>query len=169
MDFSANDQDRSRHGSELPISAESNQTFGLESGRSLGYAEWGDASGFPLVQFHGSSSSRLEHPVQQEVLEGVRLLTIDRPGHGLSEFQPDRTLLDWPHDVAALADHLGIERFAVSGWSAGGPYAFGVCVPDSGAAHCGGIGLQLWTLRPTGGDGGHGPFQQGGRAACPGR
>ena len=105
------------------ISAGSNQTLRLESGRSLGYAEWGDASGFPLVHFHGSSSSRLEHPVQPEVLEGVRLVTIDRPGHGLSEFQPERTLLDWPRDVAALTDHLGIERFAVSGWSAGGPYA----------------------------------------------
>nr|MDJ0953854.1 alpha/beta hydrolase [Acidimicrobiia bacterium] len=53
----------------------------------------------------------------------VRLVTIDRPGHGLSSFQSERTLLDWPHDVAALADHLGIDRFAVSGWSAGGPYA----------------------------------------------
>ena len=104
-------------------STESNQTIRLEGGRSLGYAEWGNASGFPLVHFHGSSSSRLEHPVQQGVLAGVRLVTIDRPGHGLSDFQPERRLLDWPQDVAALADHLGIERFAVSGWSAGGPYA----------------------------------------------
>ena len=35
-------------------------------------------------------------------------MTIDRPGHGLSDFQPERTLLDWPEDVAALADHLEI-------------------------------------------------------------
>lgn len=102
---------------------ESNQTLRLEDGRSLGYAEWGNPSGFPLVHFHGSSSSRLEHPIQQEVLAGVRLVTIDRPGHGLSDFQPERTLLDWPNDVVALADHLGIEQFALSGWSAGGPYA----------------------------------------------
>ncbi len=101
----------------------SSQTLRLESGRSLGYAEWGDASGFPLFHFHGSSSSRLEHPVQEGVLSGVRLVTIDRPGHGLSDFQSGRTLLGWPQDVSALADHLGIERFAVSGWSAGGPYA----------------------------------------------
>ena len=102
---------------------ESGQTLRLEDGRTLGFAEWGDASGVPLVHFHGSSSSRLERPLQREALEGVRLVTIDRPGHGLSDFQPDRTLLDWPQDVAALADRLGIERFAVSGWSAGGPYA----------------------------------------------
>jgi pimeloyl-ACP methyl ester carboxylesterase len=102
---------------------ESSRTFRLGGGRTLGYAEWGDTSGYPLFHFHGSSSSRLERPVQPEVLAGVRLVTIDRPGHGLPDFQPDRTLLDWPEDVAALAAHLGIERFAVSGWSAGGPYA----------------------------------------------
>ncbi len=102
---------------------ESGQTIRLEGGRTLGYAEWGDASGFPLFHFHGSSSSRLERPIQPEVLSAVRLVTIDRPGHGLSDFQPDRRLQDWPADIAALADHLGIERFAVSGWSFGGPYA----------------------------------------------
>lgn len=102
---------------------ESSQTLRLEGGRTLGCAEWGDTSGLPLLRFHGSSSSRLERPVQPEALAGVRLVTIDRPGHGLSDFQPKRTLLDWPEDVAALATHLGIERFAVSGWSAGGPYA----------------------------------------------
>ncbi len=105
------------------VSAESSQTMRLEDGRTLGYAEWGDVSGVPLIHFHGSSSSRLERPLQAEALDGVRLVTIDRPGHGLSSFQPERTLLDWPQDVAALADHLGIDRFALSGWSAGGPYA----------------------------------------------
>jgi pimeloyl-ACP methyl ester carboxylesterase len=31
-------------------------------------------------------------------------------------------MADWPRDVAALADHLGIDRFAVIGLSSGGPY-----------------------------------------------
>ena len=105
------------------VCGESSSILRLEDGRALAYAEWGDASGLPLFHYHGSSSSRLEHPLQPGVLEGVRLVTIDRPGHGLSDFQPERTLLHWPEDVAALADHLEIDRFAVSGWSAGGPYA----------------------------------------------
>lgn len=114
------------------IAVESGQTLSLAGGRTLGYAEWGDASGVPLVHFHGSSSSRLEHPVDPEVIAGVRLVTIDRPGHGLSDFQPNRTLLDWPEDVAALANHLGIEQFAVSGWSFGGPHALACAyrIPD---------------------------------------
>jgi pimeloyl-ACP methyl ester carboxylesterase len=60
------------------------------------------------------------------MLSGVRLITVDRPGHGLSDFQADRQLLGWPDDVSALADHLAIEKFAVSGWSFGGPNAL-VC------------------------------------------
>ena len=52
-----------------------------------------------------------------------RWIAIDRPGIGLSDFQPRRTLLDWPDDVVELADGLGLHRFGVVGVSAGGPYA----------------------------------------------
>jgi pimeloyl-ACP methyl ester carboxylesterase len=52
----------------------------------------------------------------------VSLITVDRPGMGLSDFQPDRRLLDWPQDILALADHLKIERFAILAYSLGGPY-----------------------------------------------
>ncbi|NLT07286.1 MAG: alpha/beta fold hydrolase, partial [Solirubrobacterales bacterium] len=54
---------------------------------------------------------------------GVRVVAPDRPGVAGSARQPGRRLLDWPADAAALADALGIERFAVAGWSAGGAYA----------------------------------------------
>lgn len=97
----------------------------LGDGRALAYAEWGDPSGTPVLFFHGSQSSRLERHPDDSIARArnVRLITIDRPGHGLSDFQPDRTLLDWPGDAAALADALGLDRFAVMGMSAGGPYA----------------------------------------------
>jgi len=54
---------------------------------------------------------------------GIRIIAMDRPGFGLSEFQKNRTLLDWPEDVVELADQLGIKKFAVMGVSGGGPYA----------------------------------------------
>ena len=53
----------------------------------------------------------------------MRVLTVDRPGYGGSSPAPGRRLADWPADVAALADHLGVGRFAVTGYSSGGPYA----------------------------------------------
>lgn len=96
----------------------------LPDGRALGYAEYGDPSGKPVLFFTGAPSSRFLHPPTEptEAL-GARLIVLERPGFGLSDFQPRRTLLDWPDDVAAAADALRIERFAVAGISAGGPYA----------------------------------------------
>lgn len=97
----------------------------LADGRTLGYAAYGSLRGAAVLHFHAAGSSRLEHPVAHtaNAPPAVRLLVLDRPGHGLSSFQLRRTLLDWAADVKQLADHLGLEQFAVSGWSAGGPYA----------------------------------------------
>ena len=98
----------------------------LPDGRRLGYDERGPSTGKPLFYFHGSPSSRLESClyVSDELLDSlsVRLLSVDRPGMGLSDFQTNRRLLDWPHDVLALADHFRIGRFAVLSYSLGGPY-----------------------------------------------
>jgi pimeloyl-ACP methyl ester carboxylesterase len=55
--------------------------------------------------------------------QGVRLIGLDRPGVGRSAPKPGYHLLDWPNDVVEVADQLGIERFAMEGLSAGGPYA----------------------------------------------
>lgn len=43
-------------------------------------------------------------------------------GRGVLTPSLHRVLADWPVDVAALADHLGHDRFAVMGLSSGGPY-----------------------------------------------
>jgi pimeloyl-ACP methyl ester carboxylesterase len=59
---------------------------------------------------------------------GVRLITFDRPGYGRSDRREGRQLLDTPGDVAALADSLAIDRFAVLGVSAGGGHALACAV-----------------------------------------
>lgn len=53
----------------------------------------------------------------------MRLIAVDRPGMGLSDYEPRRALLDWPDDVLEFAKAIGLERFAVLGISGGGPYA----------------------------------------------
>ncbi|HEX6116557.1 MAG TPA: alpha/beta hydrolase [Solirubrobacterales bacterium] len=97
----------------------------LEDGRLLAFDEWGDRCGTPVFSFHGGISSRLDAaPLDAACRErGVRLIAPDRPGTGYSDPSPGRTLLDWPRDVAELADALGLERFGVMGWSLGGQYA----------------------------------------------
>lgn len=101
----------------------SEQRIELADGRSLGYAEYGAPQGTPVIVFLGSAARGLRPPDRITAAHNVRLLTVERPGIGLSSFQPRRTLLAWPDDVVQLADALGIERFAVLGASQGGPYA----------------------------------------------
>jgi pimeloyl-ACP methyl ester carboxylesterase len=115
-------------------------TVHLRDGRSLTYATWGDPHGKPVLLFHGSPSSRLFRPsVSVTASCGVRLITVDRPGYGRSDFQAGRRLLDWPDDVAALADAMGLDSFAVVGHSSGGPYAL-ACATMM-ASRISGVGL----------------------------
>jgi pimeloyl-ACP methyl ester carboxylesterase len=101
------------------------QQVSLPDGRRLGYARFGDPGGEPLIYLHGFPASRLEagllHPVALEL--GISIIAPDRPGFGLSDFQPGRTLLDWPGDVENLAGSLGLDAFCVLGGSGGCPYA----------------------------------------------
>jgi pimeloyl-ACP methyl ester carboxylesterase len=103
-----------------------NQQFQLPDGRRLGYDERGASDGKPLFYFHGSPSARVESNlyVNEELLQSlnIRMIAVDRPGMGLSDFQPHRRMLDFPNDILAIANHLNIERFSILAYSLGGPY-----------------------------------------------
>lgn len=100
-------------------------TMALADGRTLAFHIVGATDGPTLFHQHGGPSSRLDVILMDEAARrhGVRIVGIDRPGIGLSSPDPDRTLGGWSQDVLALADHLQVARFCVSGWSEGGPYA----------------------------------------------
>ena len=97
----------------------------LPDTRVLSYLEYGDPDGKPLFLLHGAPGSSAGWSFMDEALRkaNLRAIAIDRPGIGLSTWQPRRTLLDWPKDLAHFADALGIEQFPVLGWSGGGPYS----------------------------------------------
>lgn len=101
------------------------QIFKLETERKLGYAEYGVKGGHPVFYFHGYPGSRLEAGLMKDHWErnDIHLISVDRPGMGLSDFQPHRTILDQPDDVMELAAHLGLDGYRVLGMSGGGPYA----------------------------------------------
>jgi pimeloyl-ACP methyl ester carboxylesterase len=100
----------------------------VDGGRTLAAAQWGDPEGFPVFSLHGTPGSRFgRHPDEAAVRDsGIRLITYDRPGYGASTRHPGRRVVDCVTDVAAIADALGIERFAVTGGSGGGPHALAV-------------------------------------------
>ena len=105
------------------------QSVTLPDGRTLGYAEYGDPDGRPVLFFHGWPSSRYQAAyLDADARErGLRVLAPDRPGIGLSDPLPGRRFADWPRDVAAFADLLGIRSFPILGVSGGGPYTLAAC------------------------------------------
>jgi pimeloyl-ACP methyl ester carboxylesterase len=105
----------------LYLGSPRNSTITLPDGRRLGCAEYGEPDAMPVLYCHGFPSCRLEPSMLP--VSGIRLIALDRPGYGLSDPLPGRTLRDWPRDVAAAADALGLGRFAVAGMSGGAPYA----------------------------------------------
>jgi pimeloyl-ACP methyl ester carboxylesterase len=97
----------------------------LPDGRVIAFTIIGDPVGPTVCYQHGAPGGRLELLGLDAAFAdaGVRVISADRPGYGVSTPAPGRTTESWPADVAALADHLGVERFAVIGLSSGGPYA----------------------------------------------
>ena len=104
------------------------QSIVVGDGRSLCFAQWGDPEGFPVFTLHGTPGGRLNrHPDESRYsAAGARVITYDRPGYGDSDRLPGRSVVDCVSDVAAIADHLGIQRFSVMGGSGGGPHALAV-------------------------------------------
>src|SRR3954451_4260728 len=96
----------------------------LPDGRTLAYTEYGKFDEPLVFYFHGAPTSRLDLNGLDAAFGalGVRVVAPDRPGYGGSSPRPNRRRNDWADDVAALAEHLDRERFAVSGISSGGPY-----------------------------------------------
>ncbi len=97
----------------------------LPDGRTLSYMEFGSTSGLPVFGFHGTPGSRTMFQIGSDAASSldIRLVAPDRPGCGQSTPQSNRRLIDYPPDIVALANALGIAKFAVAGVSGGAPYA----------------------------------------------
>jgi pimeloyl-ACP methyl ester carboxylesterase len=104
------------------------QTVAATDGRTLTIAEWGEPDGFPVFLLHGTPGSRFvgQANASAHANVGARVITYDRPGYGGSDRFRGRRVVDSVADVSAVADSLGIERFAVTGGSWGGPHSLAV-------------------------------------------
>lgn len=96
-----------------------------KDGRALTFESWGAQNGVPVFLLHGTPGSRMGPHPRPAVLYrlGIRLIAYDRPGYGGSDPLYGRSVAHAAADVEAIADHLGLSRFAVVGRSGGAPHA----------------------------------------------
>jgi pimeloyl-ACP methyl ester carboxylesterase len=94
-------------------------------GRELEVVRHGPADAFPLVFHCGTPNAPAEFPQLFAAVDGKgwQLVALARPGYAGSTRQPDRSVADVAADVTAILDAYGLDRFAVLGWSGGGPHA----------------------------------------------
>ena len=100
----------------------------MPDGRRVGYREYGDPSGTPILFFHGCGNSRHFSPCFERTdavtaAAGARVIAIDRPGVGTSDAHAARTYASSAADALDVADSLGLGPFAALGYSSGGPCA----------------------------------------------
>jgi pimeloyl-ACP methyl ester carboxylesterase len=83
---------------------------------------------------------------------GIRLISYDRPGYGPSTRVPGRDVGSAAEAVAAVADALGIDEFALLGHSGGGPHVLGVAakLPERVRAVVSMSGLAPYTAAEAG-------------------
>ena len=137
----------------------------LPGGRTLHYydAGPGDAGALAVFWHHGSPNTGAppEPLFAAAAANGLRWVSYDRPAYGGSTPNPGRDISSAAADVAAIADALGLDRFAVMGHSGGGSHALAcgallpgrvtavVCV--SGMAPLGAAGLDWFAGMYPGG------------------
>lgn len=93
-------------------------------GRVVGWTEWGDEAGTPVVYCPGAGMAGA-FAFGDDVVRalGLRLVCVDRAGLGRSELDPHKSMASWAADVAAALRALDITRPHVVGFSQGAPFA----------------------------------------------
>jgi len=100
-------------------------TAKARDGRTLAFVQRGAEDGVPVIVCHGTPGSRRSRHPDPEMYRrhGVRMVAYDRPGYGASDPNIGRSVADAASDIEAIADELGLDRFAVVGGSGGAPHA----------------------------------------------
>jgi len=123
----------SAEGAPLPTSDPDPRRIDLREG-ALAYTDEGPVDAPALIAVHGiPGSGRDFRYLAPQLVPALRVVRIDLPGFGASAAVPDavHTLRGRARVVLALADHLGLDRFAVLGHSMGGGTAL-VLAADHG-------------------------------------
>jgi pimeloyl-ACP methyl ester carboxylesterase len=124
---------KARHTGSLPDNARVTDdevregSMQVPDGRTVAWTDWGD--GTPVLRMPGTPGSRWSIRADREPWRerGLRMITTERPGFGASTRLPGRGFAEHADDVAAILDHLGIDRVHVYGGSGGSPHILSFC------------------------------------------
>ena len=109
-------------------------SYRLPDGRDLDVLLGEPVDGPGILFHHGTpgQATRYESWFAAAAEHGLRAVAYSRPGYASSTRHPGRTVASAAEDVAALLDHLGIDRFVSLGGSGGGPHsiACAALIPD---------------------------------------
>jgi pimeloyl-ACP methyl ester carboxylesterase len=110
------------------------ETVSAPDGRKLEVEVAGPDDGEVIVFHTGTPSvgSIFEPMLEAGAERGLRHVSYARPGYAGSDRHPGRSHADCVADVEAILDHLGVDRFYVTGHSGGGPHslACAALLPD---------------------------------------
>ena len=111
--------------------------FATLNGINLHYQSDGDPQGTSLVLIHSLGTDlRLWDDLIPRLDPALRLIRFDLRGHGLSaDPEGDLNVADFSADLAALLDHLEVEKAVVLGISIGGLIALDFALRNEARAH----------------------------------
>ncbi len=84
---------------------------------------YGPEDGRPVIALHGWLDNAASFSRLAPLLNGVRIVALDLPGHGLSDHRPPGAgynIWDYAHDILQTAEQFGWQRFSMLGHSLGG-------------------------------------------------
>lgn len=113
------------HSVSATVTAAERRTVVLPDGRLIAFRDLGNPDGVPVFILHPVVQSSLMRPQEAAMAGecGVRLISVERPGIGLSTHDPEGNYASFANDLASVADALGIGNFYMIGWASGAPYA----------------------------------------------
>jgi len=91
------------------------------NGHAIHFADEGARDGLPIVFSNSLGTDfRAWAPLLPYLPGNLRIVRYDKAGHGLSDFAGERPIEAHAEDLAALLDHLKIDKAVVVGLSVGG-------------------------------------------------
>jgi pimeloyl-ACP methyl ester carboxylesterase len=96
-------------------------TLSLDDGRALGYAEYGEPTGAPIVYLHGMPGSRLDPALLDEEYRqlGARVVALERPGYGLFGIVQGSIYPALRAESVKALTSIGFDGYAVGGLAVG--------------------------------------------------